>query len=161
MAKKNDHAVQPERDCALLRAPVNLYGSIDASYGNGVQLDIRVRLAAEFLKVPGLVEDVCKQARIDASAGGLSMSAASRAAAFALDLASELVEQSFQLGLAKELPDDDSLPRATRLQLRRQARAQVTGQLAMQQIAQEEAPSVQPAGGIALPPGAGPGRSLV
>ena len=107
------------------------FGDVLGSYANGVQLDLRVKLAVDFLKSPWAAQ----------------WSDSEALAAAALQLASELLSQSQALGLMAELPDSDQLSAPMRRHIRRQVRAQVVGQIAAQEIGAEEAPKVQPMGG--------------
>lgn len=106
-------------------------GDLGSSFQNGVQFDLRVKLAVEFLKAPGLT--------LGADAAG--------AARFALSLADQLMSQADERGWLKPLPDDDSLNRQTRQHIKRSVRAQVYQQNVAQTIAAEEAPVLNPNGG--------------
>lgn len=104
------------------------FGDVLGSWNNGVQLDLRVKLAIEFLKAH--------------PAQGL----AAEGAKYALDLADALLAESTSRGLLKELPEDDELTQPMRRHIRRQMRAQIYGQVAGQKIASEEQPAVQASG---------------
>jgi len=95
-------------------------------FQNGVQLDLRVKLAIEFLKSPGAVWE----------------SPARAPAHFALELADELITQAQARGWLKPLPEDNELNTPLRRHLERHVRAQVFSQVAGQRIGQEESPSV-------------------
>lgn len=98
------------------------FGNVLTAFENGVQLDLRVKLAVDFLKAPHLI-DACAPAD---------------QAAHALQLADELLSQAQAAGWVKDLPDTDGLPAAARRHFTRMARAQVLQQLAGQKIGQEE-----------------------
>lgn len=111
------------------------FGDVLGSYANGVQLDLRVKLAVDFLKSPAL--------QITGSPQELAI--------YALTLATELLTLAEERGLVASLPDTDELSAPQRRHIRRQVRAQIAGQVASQQIGAEEAPHVQMnAGGNAL-----------
>ena len=105
------------------------FGDVLQAWNNGVQLDLRVKLAIEFLKSPndwhGTPAEVAKNA---------------------LDLSDALIAESASRGLIKDLPDDDELTQPMRRHIRRNMRAQNYQQVAGQEIAREESPAVQPAG---------------
>jgi hypothetical protein len=100
-------------------------GDVLASFQNGVQMDLRVKLAIEFLK------------------GGSFLDART-----ALGAATDLVSEAERLGLMKPLPEDDELPAAARRHIRRQVRAQVYGQIAAQKIGPEEQPKIAASNGF-------------
>ena len=110
------------------------FGDVLGSWNNGVQLDLRVKLAIEFLKAHP------------------AQGPATEAAGYALDLADALIAESTTRGLMKDLPEDDELTQPMRRHIRRQMRAQIYGQVAGQKIAAEEQPSVQSVGNGRLPP---------
>ena len=105
------------------------FGDVLGSYANGVQLDLRVKLAVDFLKTPG--------PRLN-----IMPSSAQQAAREALDLATELLTLAAERGLMAPLPDTDELSSPMRRHIRRQVRAQIVGQVATQEIAGEEAPKI-------------------
>ena len=108
------------------------WGNVLQSFENGVQLDLRVKLAVDFLKAPNMVTG----------------SSAPVAAGFALDLATELLAEAERRGLMKALPEGDELNGAVRAHIRRNVRAQVYQQLQAQRIGPEEQPAVQPINGL-------------
>lgn len=100
------------------------FGDVIQDFPNGCQLDLRVKLAVEFLKsgmVPVSIED---QAKV--------------AADYALDLATELLATADSRGLVRELPEDDGINAPTRAHLKRNIRAQVFAQVEGQRMAAEE-----------------------
>lgn len=126
------------------------WGDVLQSFSNGLQTDLRVKLAIEFLKsdvVPGTMV-------IPDGAGGRIQTTAdaARKVTYALDLATELLSQAEERGLTKPLPDDDGLNRATRQHIRRNVRAQVVQQIYGQQIAQEESPVVDTRAPVSVVP---------
>jgi hypothetical protein len=137
------------------------YGSLEGSYQNGLQLDLRARLAVEFIKAGMLARLVpedprTRLAEIEGHPDAVttdevfySAARAKRMATFALDLATALLDQSKERGLTKPMPDHSNLGPAERHALERNARAQVYGQMFLQRLAREEAgPGV-----MAPPPG--------
>jgi hypothetical protein len=112
------------------------FGDVIGSYANGVQLDLRVKLAVDFLKSPLLQ--------------GADAARPTQLAVYALDLATALLEVATERDLVQSLPDTDELSGPMRKHIRRQVRAQVVGQIAGQAIMAEEAPAVQ-AGPVAVP----------
>lgn len=118
------------------------FGDVIGSYANGVQLDLRVKLAVDFLKSPVFqgVEWTPKESAVRA-----------------LDMATELLNEATKRDLVKDLPDTDELSGPMRKHIRRQVRAQIVGQVAGQTIMAEEQPSVM-AGPVAVPTPLHPGR---
>jgi hypothetical protein len=107
------------------------FGDVLQSWNNGVQLDLRVKLAIEFLK-----------------SGNTALKGdPGRDAEYALSLADLLITKAHSEGLIKDLPEDDELTQPMRRHIRRQMRAQIYGQVAGQKIASEEQPAVQPVAG--------------
>lgn len=94
-------------------------GDVLQSFQNGVQMDLRVKLAIEFLK------------------GGNFLDART-----ALGAATDLVSEAERLGLMQPLPEDDELSSAARRHIRRSVRSQVYGQIAAQKIGPEEQPKM-------------------
>jgi len=113
------------------RLDTNLYlGNVIDSFTNGVQLDLRVRLAVDFIR-NGKFTDADE----------------------ALDCASRLLELAQQRGLLKPMPDTGELPVPFKRHVERAVRAQVLQQTLGQEILQENAPAVMPARGNGpLPP---------
>jgi hypothetical protein len=92
------------------------FGDVLQSFANGVQLDLRVKLAIEFLK---------------------SWPAATPEAA--LDAAARLLEVAAERGLMKDMPEESDLNTPTKRHLERQIRMQVFQQQAAQRIQSEPA----------------------
>jgi hypothetical protein len=105
------------------------FGDVLGSYANGVQLDLRVKLAVDFLKSPW-----AQSHPTHAHPGDLATAA--------LDLSTALFEVAAERGLMAALPDTDELSSPMRRHIRRQVRAQIVGQVATQEIAGEEAPKI-------------------
>jgi len=122
-----------------MTAPQVILGNPLTAFENGVQLDLRAKLAIEFLKAPGMQFNGTLPAGL---------------AKYALDIADELITQADARGWVIPVPDDDSLNAALRTHLRKNVRAQIYQQLQGQKIQQEEMPQVQtaPAGLHAVPP---------
>jgi hypothetical protein len=104
------------------------FGDVLGSYANGLQLDLRVKLAVDFLKSMGNA--------IDGSIGPAEM------AGYALNLATELITESERRGLIASLPDHDELSAPMRRHIRRQVRAQIFSQVVAQEIGPEEQPKI-------------------
>jgi hypothetical protein len=102
------------------------FGDVLAHFANGVQLDLRVKLAVEFLKSPCFFEPAHPVDR----------------AVAALDMAQSLIAEAGARGWLKPLPDDSELTTPMRRHLERNVRAQVFSQFAGQRIQAEEAPSI-------------------
>ena len=100
------------------------FGDVLGSFANGVQLDLRVKLAVDFLKASG-----------DAIFDG----APRETATLALDLATELLAQAQERGLMKSLPEDSELNAPTKRHIERQIRMQVFQNQAAQRIQSEPA----------------------
>jgi hypothetical protein len=120
-------------------APMKYPSNVLEGFGTGALLDLRVRLAVDFLKSPMFTHT-------DRIHGP---DAAHVLAVFALDVAAELLAVSESRGLVEPLPDDDGLNRQLRLQAARTARYSVWQQLAGARVAAEEQPRVGPAGPLA------------
>lgn len=105
------------------------WGDVLQSFQNGVQLDLRVKLAIEFLKSPGAM-GVGTSPKEDAT--------------YALDLAAELLNSAHERGWTKPLPEDDGVPKAMRQHIRRSIRTQVIQQRYGQEISAEEANPLAP-----------------
>jgi hypothetical protein len=107
--------------------PVKLYPhNVLEGFAAGCLLDLRVRLAVDFLKGP-----LANMAPDGAEARDL--------AEYALDLATELLSLAESRGLVSALPDDDGLNRQLRLQAARTAKFSALQQIEGQKAAQEEA----------------------
>jgi hypothetical protein len=109
-------------------------GNVLNAFEGGVQMDLRLRLAIEFLKE-----------------GYLTLSDPELAAANALGCATELIRIAAERGLMKPLPEDDELNQPLKTHIRRNIRAQLYQQSEAQRIGQAEQPRVSPANGV--PPG--------
>jgi hypothetical protein len=93
-----------------------IWGDVLQAFQNGVQLDLRVRLAVDFLKAwPAATPEA------------------------ALDAATRLLDLAAERGLMKPLPEDNELSTPLRRHMERNVRAQVHSQLAGQKIQAEEA----------------------
>ena len=112
------------------------FGDVLQSWANGVQLDLRVRLAVDWLKGGLLVPDK------DGRPFDLGKEHAHDVVRFALDLSTELIEQAKLRGLLVDLPEHDELSAAHRKHLRRAARAGVLSQVYGGEMVREEAPGV-------------------
>jgi len=123
-----------------------LFGDPLMDYQNGVRMDLRLKLAIEFLKadtVPCSV-NTFRSARVDAT---VALLIAERAG-YALDLAGALIEQASERGWLKELPETAELSARERRHVERQVRTQLEQQLCGQRVVSEEAPKVQRAKGV-------------
>jgi hypothetical protein len=109
-------------------------GNVLTNFENGAQLDLRVKLAVDFLKSPWAAEMA------------VATDSQTELAVAALDLACALVEEAQARGLLHALPEDGSVNSPLRKHIERSVRAQVFQQIAGARIAQEEAPAVVPAG---------------
>jgi hypothetical protein len=114
------------------------WGNVLSAFEGGLQLDIRARLAIEFLKGGSFGVEVASDPE--------------QHAAYALDCAIEFVRLVEERGLTKPLPDDDELSVPLRTQLRRNTRAQIYSQIAGQKISVEEAPKLATAANGPMPP---------
>jgi hypothetical protein len=101
----------------------NYFGNVLTSFENGVQLDLRVRLAVDLMKDGGFTDPIA-----------------------ALDAATSLIAEADKRGLIKELPETGEINQPLRRHIDRSVRAQVHQQLAAGRIGQEEAPRVMPVG---------------
>jgi hypothetical protein len=106
-------------------------------FGTGCLLDLRVRLAVDFLKSPMFEGMAVTAEEILPKA----------CAWFALEVSTELLALAEARGLVEPLPDDDVLNRQLRLQAARTARYSVWQQLAGARVAAEEQPRVGPVPG--------------
>lgn len=114
------------------------FGDVLQSYQNGVQFDLRVKLAIEFLKAPGFLSAMAGEDPI-------------RPVREALEIATELLAEAQKRGLLRPLPAHDELPAYVKAHLRRTARAHVYTQVQGHKIGQEESGVVQRANGL-IPP---------
>jgi hypothetical protein len=106
-------------------------------------LDLRVRLAVDFLKSPLYANVVAEGVELGTEDNPRDI------AVHALDVATALLAVSEARGLVEPLPDDDGLNRQLRLQAARTARYSVWQQLAGARVAAEEQPRVGPVGPLA------------
>jgi hypothetical protein len=97
------------------------FGDVLGSFANGVQLDLRVKLAVDFLKAHPAQGPVAE------------------AAAYALDLAAALLDEASRRGLTKDLPEDSELSAPMKRHIERQIRMQVFQNQAAQRIQSEPA----------------------
>lgn len=125
------------------------------AFPQGVRLDLRVRLAIDFLKTPlaaeylkGLESAAVEDLRAAADGQEPPVKLADRVAKFTLDLAEAVMVDAEQRGWTAPMPDTDELDASTKRQARRNARFQIEGQVAGQRAMQEMA-----AGAIATPGG--------
>jgi hypothetical protein len=109
------------------------FGNVLSSFENGLQLDLRVKLAVDFLKAH--------------PASG----SAHEGASYALDLADALLAESVKRGLVKSLPDTGEISTPLRHHIERSVRAQVFQQVVAQRVGPEEAPSIGLVNGRGLP----------
>lgn len=107
------------------------FGNVLSSFENGVQLDLRVKLAVDFLKGNLFDANTPKEA-----------------AGNALDLADSLLEEAGARGLLCELPEHGDITQALRRHIERSVRAQVYQQVVASRVARDEAPL---AGGGVMP----------
>lgn len=100
-------------------------------FGSGALLDLRVRLACDFLKAP-LFTNVHSDA-------AEARTRAAEMAGWALDLAAEVLSQAEARGWVAPLPDDDGeLDPVLRAQARRTASYQALQQMEAQKFVQDE-----------------------
>lgn len=100
------------------------FGNVMSSFENGVQLDLRVKLAMEFLK-SNAVHQVTNTDDVV------------QAAELALDLATELLAVAHERGLVKDMPDNGELSSPMKHHLERSVRQQMYGNEVAQKIARE------------------------
>jgi uncharacterized membrane protein YebE (DUF533 family) len=116
----------------------NYFGNVLSAFENGVQMDLRMKLAIEFLKAPGFPQSLYPEQREpDAEASVM----------YALALASQLFSQAAERGWVKELPDTGELSAPMRRHLERALRAQAFQQASSPRIMEEETPRVTPIAG--------------
>jgi hypothetical protein len=131
------------------------FGTVLTNFEQGVNLDIRVKLAIQFLTggaVPKrgavsveIIEGTKEEQWVEFTATGR--------AHYALDMATALMEEADKRGLLEEFDDmSDELAPRVRNAISRAARSNVLTQLSAQRIAQEEtAHRVDPA--VSMPGG--------
>lgn len=103
-----------------------IWGSVLDAFAAGVQLDLRARLAIEFLK----------------SAPGQNPDPKVRATD-ALECATEFIRVASERGMVKALPEGDEINRPLRDHIGRSTRANIAQQVCAQKIGPEEQPKVQ------------------
>lgn len=119
---------------------VKLYKqNVLSGFDNGCLLDLRVRLAIEFIKASRLNFDIPAEV----------------CACYALDLASEVLSQADAKGLIEPLPDGSAISAEVRAQAGRMARFNVVQQLEMQRAAQDESDRVAAVPSFIAPRSAG------
>lgn len=117
-----------------LRYPSNVL----EGFGSGALLDLRARLAADFLKHSPMFGHLSSNAPTERER-------AAEMSGFALMLADELLTQAEARGWVEPLPDDNGdLPPSLRAQARRTASFQALQQMEAQRFAQDEQARVVP-----------------
>ena len=115
--------------------------NIFQAFDNGVELDLRARIAVDLLKsqAANLIGDTQVE---DVTPKGI--------AEFFLNLADALITGAAERGWAKDLPDTDELSAPMKKHIARNVRAQVYQQTVGQRIAAEDTSrvAVMPAGGL-------------
>jgi hypothetical protein len=134
-------------DDAVVQPAPNYWGNVLTSFENGAQMDLRLKLAIQFISGLSFAAVLERPSRADDTALMLPQ----EAAAYALDLAGELLDQAAARGLVKDMPDHGELNAPTRHQIERNARAQVYGQTVGQRVMREESGGVMPMGASAMP----------
>lgn len=112
-----------------MKYPSNVLTAIE----NGCVLDLRVKLAVQFLTGDGITAldfDTCELP-------------AAEHAAYALDLASALLDLAESRGLVKQLPEYGELPRSVRLHIERNVRAHLEQNAAAERIGREGASAIR------------------
>jgi hypothetical protein len=117
--------------------------SVLTSFENGAMLDLRLRLAIEFLKTP-LFEHAL-EVRPD-GAGVTVQQPPAKVALDALDLAEALIAEGVTRGWVKALPDGDDLPAPLVRHIKRSVRANVLQQMFGQKVMADEQPKVATGG---------------
>lgn len=120
-----------------MTAPHGYFGSPITNFENGCQLDLRVKLAIEFMKSDGAL--------------AVPSAVAERPDTFArysLDLFTELLAQASRHGFVKPLPDTDEVPAALQRHIRQSVRASIYQQTIGQKIVAEDGNRVVPASAI-------------
>jgi hypothetical protein len=115
----------------------NYFGNVLSAFENGVQMDLRMKLAIEFLKAPSFPFAHAVEGGVDAEASVLD----------ALNLASQIFSQAAERGWVKDLPDTGELSAPMRRHLERALRAQAFQQASSPRIMEEETPRVTPIAG--------------
>ena len=135
-----DEAKDVEANDRSVKYPHNVL----EGFANGCLLDLRVRLAIEFLK-----------------GGVISVTEARPAAHVALDLANELMAEAERRGWVEPLPEDAVLNSAVKKQARRTGVFGATQQIEGQGVMQDEARGVSPVSPVSpvFPPFGGRGRN--
>lgn len=111
-------------------------------FGNGALLDLRVRMANDFIKSPAFP---ALHAELTGIMEDQNCSVAKAVALFALDLAEEITAIATERGWLAPLPEGGELPQWLRDQAKVTASYQVCQQLEGQRFAQGEQGKVVPA----------------
>ena len=114
-------------------------GSVLTNYENGCQMDLRLKLATDFLRARTIPLGTPPE----------------EAARVALDLSTELLRLGEERGLLHPLPDNDEIDSGLRRHIRRNKRAEVFMNLITQKLLQDEAPP-DLLRAMTLPPGTPP-----
>lgn len=142
----NERGIDVTEDSRVDVVP-KYWGNVFSAFEAGVQMDLRVRLAMDFLKssyfdgAAGEIQEVD-----DAGAEVTERNNARRA----LDLAGALLDEAAARGLLKELPDTSELSGPMKRHIERNARAQAYGQVAGGRVMREESGGVVPVGASVL-----------
>lgn len=118
-------------------------------FGNGAILDLRVRMANEFMKSPvltAMADELTRRLRADSK-----LTVEKSIATFALDLAEEVTAQAAERGWLCELPEDGELTPALRNQAKVTASYNVLQQIEGNRFAQDQQGKVVPAAPILEP----------
>jgi hypothetical protein len=113
--------------------PEPIFGNVLSMFENGVQLDLRMKLAIQFLNGGVFAKAMGAPDGVDVQT----------IAENAIDLATEVVRVGLERGFIKDLPEDDNLNVPMMKHLRRNVRAQVVTQQAGQEIQREMDSGVQ------------------
>lgn len=107
------------------------------SLTDGVHLDMRAKMAEQFLRTPGLVSRFRQNG-----------ATADETVRFVFDLSQSFYDEAERRGLLQELPGHADLPTSEEMHVRRQAAAQVIGQLHANSVVQKESSRIVPGGSI-------------
>ena len=107
----------------------NYWGNVLNAFEAGVQMDLRLRLAIDFLKSPGMFSPA-------------SMGDEGKLARSGLDLATALLDEAAARGLVKDLPDTGEINAATKRHIERGVSAQVHQVEVQQREARRAGPMV-------------------
>jgi hypothetical protein len=108
----------------------NYFGDLFADYAQGVQLDIRAKIATDLAKALLTNPNVKPEALAEGCAA----------------MADELLKEFAERGWLKDLPVDGQLPMDARKHLERVTRAQALQQSVGPRLMSEESPVVAPSG---------------